>query len=132
MIRTLRAFTRSRRGSASAEFAMTLPLFITFVFAFFGIGAVFWANAGLRNAVGEGARVATLFPRRSNTEISNAIMASSFGLASVMTAPTITAGTANSQDYVDIAVTVNPQFNLFFIEVEPITLRETRRVYRPA
>lgn len=49
-----------------------------------------------------------------------------------MTAPTITPGAANGQDFVDITVTVNPQFDLFFIEVEPITLSETRRVYRPA
>lgn len=41
-------------------------------------------------------------------------------------------GAANGQDFVDITVTVNPQFDLFFIEVEPITLSETRRVYRPA
>ena len=44
----------------------------------------------------------------------------------------ISAGTANGQNFVDITVTVNPRFNLFFIEVEPITLTETRRVYRPA
>jgi hypothetical protein len=49
-----------------------------------------------------------------------------------MTAPTITPGAANDQDFVDITVTVDPQFDLFFIEVEPITLSETRRVYRPA
>ncbi|WP_310475241.1 pilus assembly protein [Sandarakinorhabdus sp.] len=132
MIRTLRIFARNRSGATAAEFALTLPLFLAFVFTFFGVGSVFWANAGLRNAVGEGARVATLFPRRSNTEIQNAVSGNSFGLASVMAAPTITAGTANAQDFVDITVTVTPHFDLFFIDVEPITLSETRRVYRPA
>mgnify|MGYP007031622935 FL=1 len=76
--------------------------------------------------------MATLFPRRNNTQISTAIRANSFGLGNVMTAPTITPGAANGQDFVDITVTVDPQFDLFFIEVEPITLSETRRVYRPA
>lgn len=132
MIRPFRSLARSRSGATAAEFALTLPLFLAFVFVFFGIGAVFWANAGLRNGVGEGARVATLFPRRTSTQISNAIRNNSFGLASVMTTPTITAGTANGQDFVDITVTVRPRFDLFFIDVEPITLSETRRVYRPA
>jgi Flp pilus assembly protein TadG len=63
MIRVLRSVARNRSGATAAEFALTLPLFLAFVFVFFGIGAVFWANAGLRNGVGEGARVATLFPR---------------------------------------------------------------------
>ena len=132
MIRALRSFARSRSGATAAEFALTLPLFLAFVFVFVGIGSVFWANAGLRNGVGEGARVATLFPRRTDAQISNAIRANSFGLRSVMTTPTITSGTANGQDFVDITVTVQPHFDLFFIEVEPITMSETRRVYRPA
>ena len=132
MIRALRPLARSRSGATAAEFALTLPLFLAFTFVFFGVGALFWANAGLRNGVGEGARVATLFPRRSNTEIQNAVLANSFGLGSVMTTPTVTAGTANSQDFVDITVTVTPRFDLFIIEVEPITMSETRRVYRPA
>ena len=132
MIRALRSIARNRSGATAAEFAMTLPLFLAFVFVFFGIGAVFWANAGLRHAVGEGARMATLFPHRSNSQISTAIRANSFGLGRVMTNPMISAGTANGQNFVDITVTVNPRFNLFFIEVEPITMTETRRVYRPA
>ena len=68
----------------------------------------------------------------AGAEALSQIRANSFGLGSVMTAPTITPGAANGQDFVDITVTVNPQFDLFFIEVEPITLSETRRVYRPA
>lgn len=131
MMRALRSFLRNRSGATAAEFALVLPMFLAFVFAFFGIGSVFWANAGLRHAVGEGARVATLFPRRDNATISNVIRNSSFGLGGIMTEPTITPGTANGQDFVDITVTVNPQIDLFFIEVEPITLSETRRAYRP-
>jgi Flp pilus assembly protein TadG len=132
MIRALTALRRSRSGATAAEFAMVLPLFLMFVFAFIGIGSVFWANAGLRHAVGEGARVATLFPRRDNNAIIAAIQANSFGLAGVMTTPNISSGTANSQDFVDITVTVRPRFDLFFIEVSPITFTESRRVYRPA
>jgi Flp pilus assembly protein TadG len=132
MIKTVFSLTRNRSGATAAEFSLVLPLFMMFVMAFIGIGSVFWANAGLHHGVGEGARIATLFPRRSTNEIAAAIRANSFGMANMMGAPSITAGTANGQDYVDISVTVNPRFNLFFIEVEPITLTEQRRVYRPA
>lgn len=131
MISLLTRLHRSRCGATAAEFSLVLPLFLMFVFAFFGIGSVFWANAGLLHGVGEGARVATLFPRRSATEITAAIRDSSFGVAGLMQTPSITTGTANGQDFVDISVTVNPQFDLYFIEVAPITITEQRRVYRP-
>jgi|JI8StandDraft_2_1071088.scaffolds.fasta_scaffold26716_4 Flp pilus assembly protein TadG len=131
MIRAIRSLLRSRSGATAAEFSMVLPVFLMFVFAFIGIGQLFWANAGLRHAIGEGARVATLFPRRSNAQIISAIQANSFGLGNDLGTPTITAGTANGQDFVDITVTVNPGFNLFFIEVAPVSFTETRRAYRP-
>lgn len=131
MIGPLRQIARNRSGAIAAEFALVLPLLMAFVFVFIGIGSVFFANAGLRHGVGEGARIATLFPRRSNATIVNAIQSNSFGLGSMMSTPVITPGTANGQDFVDIAVTVNPQFNLYFIDVQPITLTERRRVYRP-
>ena len=131
MIRVLSRLRRSRSGATAAEFSLVLPLFMAFIMAFVGIGGVFWANAGLRHGVGEGARVATLFPRRTDAEIVTAIENSNFGLNGMMTRPTITTGRANNQDFVDIQVTVNPQFDLFFIEVAPITLTEQRRVYRP-
>jgi Flp pilus assembly protein TadG len=131
MMRFLLRLARDRRGATAAEFSLVLPMFMMFVFAFFGLGAVFWANAGLRNAVGEGARVATLFPRRDNATIISTIQNSSFGLGNWMGAPSLTAGTANGQDFVDITVTVNPRFKLLFINVQPITFTERRRVYRP-
>ena len=131
MIRALRLFRRSRSGATAAEFALVLPLFLMFVLVFFGVGALFWANAGLRHAVGEGARVATLFPRRSNAEIITTVRNNAFGLGNTIGTPAITAGTANGQDFVDITVTVSPRFDLGLIQVEPVTLTETRRAYRP-
>ncbi|WP_156254284.1 TadE/TadG family type IV pilus assembly protein [Sandarakinorhabdus oryzae] len=132
MIRLLRHFARNRSGATAAEFSLVVPVFLAFVMVFFGIGFVFWANAGLRNAVGEGARVATLFPLRDDTTIINTIKSNSFGLNGMMGTPTLTTGTANGQAYVDITVTANPRFNLYFFTVSPITLTEQRRVYRPS
>lgn len=131
MIRVIRLICRSRSGATAAEFALVLPLFLMFVLAFIGVGALFWANAGLRHGVGEGARVATLFPRRTNAEIITAIRNNAFGLGNAIGTPAITAGTANGQDFLDITVTVSPRFDLGLIDVEPVTLTERRRVYRP-
>jgi Flp pilus assembly protein TadG len=132
MIRALTRLSRSRSGATAAEFTLVLPLFLMFVFAFFSIGGIYWANAGLTHGIGEGARVATLFPRRSNAEIQAAIQNNSFGVGSIMSMPTITAGTANAQDFVDIQATVSPEFDLLFIDVAPVTITERRRAYRPA
>jgi Flp pilus assembly protein TadG len=126
----IRQLLRNRSGATAAEFSLVLPMFMMFVMAFVGIGAVFSANAGLRHGVGEGARVATLFPRQNNAQIIAAMQNNALGLGDAIGTPTITPGTANGQDYVDITATVNPSINLFFIEVAPITLTETRRAYR--
>jgi Flp pilus assembly protein TadG len=132
MIRLLSPLRRSRSGATAAEFALVLPLFLVFVFGFIGVGALFWANAGLRHGVGEGARVATLFPRRTDAQIIAAVRSNSFGLGGTIGTPAIVTGTSNGQDFVEITATVNPRFDLILIEVAPITLTERRRAYRPA
>lgn len=123
---------RDRSGAVAAEFSLVLPVFLLLIFSFIGIGQLFWANAGLNHAVGEGARVATLFPRRTNAQITAAIQNNAFGIkAADMTAPVYTTGTSNGQDWIEVTVTYNPRFFLFFKDVTPVTLRETRRAYRP-
>ncbi|WP_310498109.1 pilus assembly protein [Sandarakinorhabdus sp.] len=129
----IRRLFRDRRGAAAAEFSLVLPVFLLLTFSFIGVGQLFWANAGINHAVGEGARVATLFPRRTNAQITTVILANTFGMkAADITGPTYVTGTTNSQDWVEITVSYNPRYFLFFKSVTPVTLRETRRAYRPA
>ncbi|MFN3370224.1 MAG: TadE/TadG family type IV pilus assembly protein [Sphingomonadaceae bacterium] len=132
MPRLLRRLRHHRGGATAAEFALTLPLMILILVAFLQVGMYLHANAGLQNALGEGARVATLWPRRTPGEIAETIRASGFGLnPERFGAPVFTFGNAGGQDFVDIRVTYTPRLNFLFFEVPGITLERERRAYLP-
>ena len=100
--------------------------------AFVQVGVLFFANAGLQNAVGEAARAATLWPRRTEAQIEQELMDSRFGLnADLMDEPVFTYGREGGQDFVEITVTYTPNLNFIFFEVPGVTLTQTRRAYLP-
>lgn len=123
---------RDRRGAAAAEFALAIPVLLLMVFAVLQFGVLFVANAGLQNAVGHGARVATLWPRRTTADITSEINASRFGLNPAgLSQPQLTYGQANGQDFVELTMTYTTDLDFIFFKVEDIQLQETRRAYMP-
>lgn len=100
--------------------------------AFIQVGMYLHASAGLQNALGEGARVATLWPRRSQAEIAETIRGSGFGLnPERFGEPQFTFGTAGGQAFVDIRVTYNPHLDFLFFELPGLTIEHQRRAYLP-
>jgi Flp pilus assembly protein TadG len=137
MRRINRALSRSlaadRRGSTAAEFALTLPIFAMLIFSFFNIARVYNGRAGVLNGLGEVARVATLWPLRSQADMTAAFNDRAFGLVDgEVPSLSYATGTVNGQNFVDITVTYTPVINFFLIEVSPITLTYSRRAFRPA
>jgi Flp pilus assembly protein TadG len=132
MIRPLARLARCRSGATAAEFAIVAPILIIAIFATFQFGTLFFANAGLQNAVGEGARLATLWPRRTQSQIAAEIQAAQFGLnPQNLATPQFTYGQAGGQDFVDITMTYTVDLDFLMFKVEDVTLQETRRAYRP-
>ncbi len=132
MRRGLLALARNRSGSAAVEFALTIPLLTVGLFACLQFGILFFANSGLQNAVGEGARMATLWPRRTQQQIAAEISSSAFGLkADKLSPPQFSYGVSGGQDYVDITLSYTTELNFLLFSVDGITLQETRRAYRP-
>lgn len=128
----LRALHADRRGATAAEFALTVPMLLMILVAFVQVGVLFFANAGLQNAVGEAARAATLWPRRTEAQIEQELMDSRFRLnAHLMDEPVFTYGREGGQDFVEITVTYTPNLNFIFFEVPGVTLTQTRRAYLP-
>jgi Flp pilus assembly protein TadG len=128
----LQALRHDRRGATAAEFAIAIPVLLMLMFATFQVGVLYYANAGLQNAVGEGARVATLWPRRTPTEITNEIEASRFGLnPDNLDEPELAFGQTAGQDWVDITLTYNTSLDFVFFQIDGIQLQETRRAYMP-
>lgn len=130
MQRLFRRLKADRRGAVLAEFVLVVPLWATLIFGIFQMFDVLWGYAGLQNGVAEGARLATLYPRKSNVEITNRIYAKSFGInAAYISTPILTAGKAGTIDYVDITVEYTAHLPLW--DVPLMTFRESRRAYRP-
>ncbi len=128
----IRQLVRSRSGAAAAEFAIVVPVLIMVLFAILQFGMLFFANAGVQNAVGEGARMATLWPRRTQAQITSEITASRFGVnPNQLSAPVFNYGRAGGQDFVEITLSYEAEMEFLFFEVPTVTLTHTRRAYLP-
>ena len=149
----LRHFLRESRGIGAVEFALIAPVFFAFIIGIVQVGVLFEAQAGLRHAVQEGARYATLYvpnstgtlQRPTDAAIIAKVNASKYGLNDgTITGPSITSGTTTTTitaangsnpavtyktNYLDITMSYQLSLNFVFYTSSPITLSETRRVY---
>jgi Flp pilus assembly protein TadG len=129
-MRLLQRLRRNQRGAAALEFVIVAPALILMIVGIARLGIMFMANAGLRNAVAEGARYATIFPRPSNTEIQNRVTGSQFGLdATRFTSVSVTPGTDGGVNYVDITANYSVPMDFIFFNAGSVTLTETRRAF---
>jgi Flp pilus assembly protein TadG len=146
MIKRLASKRRLRtneEGAAVVEFAFAMPLLIMFIWGIAQFGMVMAADAGIQNALGEGARMATIFPTPDNTTIRQRMQASLFGnfLGSyTITTPAITNVTRTTTTngvtsttvigrYMDLNVTYTVTPNFLFFNGPVITMPRSKRVY---
>jgi hypothetical protein len=132
MLSVIKTLRRDCRGASAAEFAIVVPVLALLTFTCLQFGILFFANAGLQNAVGEGARMATLWPRRTQAQIASEIDASRFGLIpGNLSQPQLTYGQNAGQDFVDITLTYTIDLDFIFFSFDDVELEETRRAYLP-
>jgi Flp pilus assembly protein TadG len=129
---------RDRRGISALEFGLISPVFLFMIIGIGQMGILFEAQAGLRHAVAEGARYATIYvpnstgvaTRPTNAQIIAKVTSSKYGLnASYITGPTITSGTSNGATYLDITMSYAVPLDFVFYHPPAVTLTETRRAY---
>lgn len=121
---------RNERGAAAIEFALLAPVLFLIIIGVLQLGILFFANAGLKSAVGEAARFATLYPRPADGQITDVFNDRRFGLDTAhLATPTVTHGTADGRDYIDIRVSYNVPIDFLFFQTPPVTLVENRRVF---
>jgi len=134
-----RIFARLRRdnkGIAAVEFAIIAPVLILMIIGVYQMGSLFHARAVLSNAVSEGARFATIFPRPTSAQIVARVVEhapASAGTAAFSTPTAVfTQNTATSTWYVDVTMTYTKTLNFIFFSY-PVTLDYSRRanVYPP-
>jgi Flp pilus assembly protein TadG len=130
-MKRLARLRRSERGATLIEFALILPALLTFIVGITQLGTLFFVNSDLRAAVGEGARLASLYPVPSDSTITTGVSSKFVHLTgSNLTAPSVSHGTDTSGNpYVEITAAYRVPLNFIFFTVSPVTITETRRVF---
>jgi len=128
---------RDERGAAAIELAFALPVLVLFIYGIFVIGQLMAANAGAQNALGQGARYATLClnPTEdtgctlpSDTDIQAKISAGLFGTGSgTWSTPTI--DRHDTDHYLTIQVSYTQNLNFLFFPGPTVTLTRSKKVY---
>jgi Flp pilus assembly protein TadG len=122
---------RNSRGMAIVEFGLAAPVFLLLLFGMVQLATLLYANSGLRTAVAQGARFATIYPRPSDTAITAKMSSYRFGVQSAkLTGPTLTHGTDSGADYVDITMSYAVPLNFIFFTGPSVTLTATQRAYQ--
>ncbi len=130
MIRPLKRLSRNERGAPMIEFAIIGPVLLMLIIAMLQLGMLFFAHTGLKSAVSDGARLATIYPRPNDTRIAAHVQAKRFGLdPAALSAPTFTHTQVEGRDYIDIRMSYAANVRFLFIPVTTITLVEQRRTY---
>lgn len=134
MMRRLLNLKRDVRGGGAVEFALIAPAFFTFIIAIANLGILFFAHSGLKSAVAEGARYASIFPKPSNALIAARITERRFGLnpADITVQPTVTDCTYGGRPCVDITMAYKVRMNFVFFEAfewSTFDFSETRRAF---
>lgn len=146
MLKTLHKLRRrlalNEQGAAVVEFAFALPVLIMFIWGIAQFGMVMAADAGIQNALGEGARLATLYPKPSDAAIKTKMQDNLFGqfLGSYdIPDPTVTnvykinpdgtTSTTQIGQYMDLSVTYTVTPNFLFFNGPQITMPRSKRVY---
>ena len=127
-----RRITRDEQGVAAVEMALALPVLILFIYGIFQIGMVMAASAGMQHALGEGARLATIYPYPTDasvkTRIQNKVFGTMIGAYAVADPVDVTNGVGTTYAK-DLRVTYTVTPNFLFFTAPPVTLVRTKRVY---
>lgn len=75
-----RRLLREERGATIIEFAFAFPTLVVFIWCIAQLGLVFRAMSGIQHSLGEGARMATLFPRPDVDDIEDRMEQVVFGI----------------------------------------------------
>lgn len=121
---------RDERGAAVIEMAFALPALIIMLWALVQLGLVFRAMSGIQHALGQGARLATLYPRPDTDTIETAINDAVYGIGPgtfAITAPV--EGTQDGSNYLDLQVTYTQPTDLLFLPGPTITVSRSKRVW---
>lgn len=129
-MKCLRILKRDERGAAVVEMAFALPALLVLLWMIVQLGLVFRAMSGIQHGLGEGARMATLFPKPANSAIQDRINDAVYGIGpGSFTIPTPAAGTADGASYLDLRVTYTQETDMLLFPGPTISVSRSKRVW---
>ena len=129
-MRLFKKLRRDRRGAAVIEMAFALPALIVLMWMIVQLGLVFRAMSGIQHGLGEGSRMATLFPKPTNTAVQAKISDAVYGIGpGSFTIATPTAGTQDGANYLDLRVTYTQPTDMLLFPGPTISVSRSKRVW---
>ena len=135
----VRRIIREQDGVAAIEVAFALPVLTVMIWMFVQLAQIYSALAGMQQALGEGARYATLCinPAATGcsiptaTQIETRINASVFriGQTGTFTVTPPSKGASGTSGYYDLTVNYSQPTNLIFFPGPTINLSRSKRVW---
>ena len=117
---------RDEQGGAVIEMAIAIPVVVLFIYGIFQMGLLFLANAGMQHALGEGARLATIWPTPSNTAIETRMQQEVFGDGSgTFTVSPVVNGTG----FKTLSVTYSMPMSFIFFDGPTVSITRSKKVY---
>jgi hypothetical protein len=130
MMRMLRRLRRNERGAAVIEMAFALPILIMMLWMLVQMGLMFRAMSGIQHGLGEGARLATLFPQPDDDAIHDRIEAAVYGIGpGHFTINDPEPGTADGAHFLDLSVTYTQSTDMLIFPGPDISVTRRKRVW---
>ena len=127
----LKRIKRDQSGAAVIEMANPLPALIVLIWMIVQLGLVLRAMSGIQHALGEGARLATLWPKPDTDTIEDRMNDAVYGIGpGDFDIPTPVEGTADGSDYLDLEVTYVQETDLLLLPGPTISVSRSKRVWR--
>ena len=118
------------RGAAVIEMAFALPILIMMMWMIVQLGLVFRAMSGINHGLGEGARLATLYPQPTDEAIKTKISDAVYGIGpGDFEIEDPVAGVNLGANYLDLEVTYSQKTDLLIVPGPTISVTRSKRVW---
>ena len=118
------------RGAAVIEMAFALPVLIIMMWMIVQLGLVFRAMSGIHHGLGEGARLATLYPQPDDDAIKATINDAVYGIGpGSFEIADPTPGVQSGAEFLDLTVTYSQETDLLIVPGPTINVTRSKRVW---
>ena len=123
---------RAEKGAAVIELAFALPVLVVMLWMLVQLAQVYRAVAGIQHGLGEGARMATVWPTPDADAIKAKIEDSVYGIGPgefTIDDPELQNDGSETGNYYDLSVTYDQDTNLLLLPGPHITVTRSKRVW---